>query len=394
MNQFQEIYKNRHEYARGWKDRAGGQIFGYIETYMPEEVVYAAGILPVRLLAKHAPDDVTDHQMHGNCYGTKDILRAFIKGEYDYVDGVAHAEGCQWAYHCFQNIVNNNPDFFNHYVFVPDYPDARTSKVALRSEMEVFKTHIEQWAGKEITAEALDNAIDVYNTNRRLLRRMYELRKADFPVVRGSEAMEVMLACQVMDKADANGMLEAFLEEAESRAPDGDAIRVMLVGSETWDAELERQIEVLGGNVVIDELDNGSSYILNEVVLQKDRLTALTHRYLERPHHAIKDNNWRRRPEHIFRLYEDWQADCVIIAKQIYCHPHGTDNYAVWKMLRERHIPYHFFERDTTLPKSETATRIESLLSMVKPGVNRISGFNQIGPFSDVISSASREVAK
>jgi benzoyl-CoA reductase/2-hydroxyglutaryl-CoA dehydratase subunit BcrC/BadD/HgdB len=189
-------------------------------------------------------------------------------------------------------------------------------------------------------------------------------------------------------------MLEAFLEDIESRPLGDDAIRVMLIGSETWDAELERQIEALGGNVVIDELDNGSSYILNEVVLQKDRLMALTHRYLERPHHAIKDNNWRRRPEHIYRLYEDWQADCAVIAKQIYCHPHGTDNYAVWKMLRERNIPYHFFERDTTLPKTETGMRIESLLSMVKPGVNRISGFNNIGTFSDVIPSIVREAAK
>ncbi|MDR0851934.1 MAG: 2-hydroxyacyl-CoA dehydratase, partial [Clostridiales Family XIII bacterium] len=354
MNQFKKIYDDRHGYARDWKARTGGKVFGYIETYMPEEIVYAAGILPVRLFARHEADDVTDHQMHGNCYATKDILRSFIKGEYDYVDGLVHAEGCQWAFHCFQNIVNNKntPDFFDHYVFVPDYPDARTSKVALRSEMEVFKKHIEQWTGQDITEEAIDRAIEVYNRNRHLLRRLYELRKADFPKIKGSEAMEIVLTCQVMDKAEANELLADFLKEAEGREPGGDAIRVMLIGSETWDAELERLIESLGGNVVIDELDNGTSYFLNEVIWQQDRFMALAHRYLERPHHAIKDNNWRRRPEHIYRLYEDWQADCVLIVKQIYCHPHGTDNYAIWKMLRERYVPYHFFERDTTFPKA------------------------------------------
>jgi benzoyl-CoA reductase subunit C len=394
MNQFQEIYAKRHDYARAWKARAGGKVLGYIETYMPEELVYAAGVLPVRLLARHAADDVTDRQMHGNCYATKDMLRQFIQGEYGYVDGLVHAEGCQWAFLCYQNIINNNPNFFNHYVFVPDYPDARTSKNALRSEMEVFKTHLEQWTGTEITLGAIDRAIEIYNQNRRLLRRLYELRKADFPVVKGSEAMEIMLACQVMDKAEANEMLEAFLEDAESRAPGEDAVRIMLIGSETWDAELEKLVESLGGNVVIDELDNGSSYCWNEVIWQKDRYMALARRYLERPHHPVKDNNWRRRPEHIFRLYEDWQADCAVIAKQIYCHPHGTDNYAVWKLLRERHIPYHFFERDTTLPKAETSMRIESLISMVKPGVNRISGINKVGMFSSVIPSGLREATR
>jgi benzoyl-CoA reductase subunit C len=387
MNRFQEILQNHHAYARDWKSRTGGKVLGWFEPYMPEEIVYAAGMLPVRILARHEEDDVTDRQMYGNCYATKDMLNQFIKGRYDYVDGVIHAEGCQWIFLCFQNIVNNNPEFFNHYVFVPDYPDTRTSKATLRSELTVFKEHLEAWTGKAVTDEAIDHAIDVYNKNRRLLRKIYELRKADHSVILGSEAMEVMLACQIMDKAEANELLEELLVELEEREPCRDGIRIMLIGSETWDAQLEKLIEDLGANVVIDELDNGTSYVWNEVIPQKDRFLALAHRYLERPHHAIKDNNWRRRPEHIFRLYEDWQADCVLIAKQIYCHPHGTDNYAVWKLLRERHIPYHFFERDSTLPKTETSMRINALLSMVKPGVNRISGLHTVGAFSKAIPS-------
>jgi benzoyl-CoA reductase subunit C len=387
MNQFQEIFENRHEYAKAWKKRTGGKVFGYFETYMPEEIVYAAGILPIRLLAKHEPDDCTDHQMYGNCYGTKDILNQFVQGRYTYVDGLVHAEGCQWVFLCYQNLINLHPEFFDHYVFVPDYPDARTSKSVLRSELQVFKDHIEKWTGREISEAAIDNAIEVYNTNRRLLRKIYELRKSDTSPILGSEAMEVMLACQVMDKAEANQMLADFIIELEKREPTKDRIRILLLGSETWDAELEKLIEAAGANVVIDELDNGTSYILNEVIPQQDRLLAIAHRYLERPHQAIKDNNWRRRPEHIFRLCEDWQADAVIIAKQIYCHPHGTDNYAVWKMLRERKIPYHFFERDTTLPPTETRVRIDALLGMIRPGINRLAGLGQIGEFSAVIES-------
>lgn len=388
MNKFTDIFENRHQYAEDWKKRTGGKVFGYFETYMPEEIVYAAGILPVRLLAKHKADDVTDKQMYGNCYGTKDILNQFVKGDYNYIDGVINAEGCQWVFLTFKNIINNNPDYFNHYVFVPDYPDTRTSKSLLRSELAVFKEHIEEWTGKEITEADIDNAIDVYNTNRKLMRQIYELRKADKSVILGSEAMEVMLACQVMDKAEANIMLAEFIEEIQNREPYKDMMRFMLVGSETWDVELEKVVESLGANIVIDELDNGTSYVWDEVILQKDRLQAIANRYCERPHHPIKDNNWRRRPEHVFRLYEDWQADGVIIAKQIYCHPHGTDNYAMWKLFRERQIPFHFFERDTTMPYEETALRVKALINMIKPGINRLSGeFNKIGEFSTVIES-------
>jgi benzoyl-CoA reductase/2-hydroxyglutaryl-CoA dehydratase subunit BcrC/BadD/HgdB len=94
---------------------------------------------------------------------------------------------------------------------------------------------------------------------------------------------------------------------------------------------------------------------------------AISLRYLGRPHCALKDNNWRRRPAHIHRLYEDYQAQGVIIAKQIYCHPHGTDNYIVWKLLRERNVPFHYFERDTTLPYEETRLRMEAFINLIKP---------------------------
>lgn len=385
VNRFKNVLEGRHEYARAWKKRTGGRVIGYFEPYMPEEVAYAAGVLPVRILARHEPDDVTDRQEYGNCYCTKDMLCQFVKGRYDYVDGLVNAEGCQWMFLVYQNIVNNQPELFNHYVFVPDYPNAKTSKTTLRSELNVFKEHLEEWTGKTVTDADLDHAIEVYNKNRFLLRRLYELRKADRPVVRGSEAMEIVLACQVMDKAEANEWLEALLPELEAREPLGDGVRLMLLGSETFDAELEKLVESLGGNVVIDELDNGSSYIWNSIIPQRDRLMAIALRYLERPHFAVKDNNWRRRPEHIFQLCEDFSVDAVLIAKQIYCHPHGTDNYMVWKLLRERNIPFHFFERDTTLPEADTRLRLEALFNMLRPGLNRLAGLNNIGEFSSVI---------
>jgi benzoyl-CoA reductase subunit C len=393
VERFSKVLESRGEYARDWKRRTGGKVLGFYEPYMPEEVVYAAGILPVRLLARHEPDDVTDRQMYGNCSCSRDLLNQFIKGRYDYVDGLVNAEGCQWMFSAFQTTLNNNPDLFNHYVFVPDYPDARTSKDVLHSELKVFKSHLEKWTGKTITDEDLDRAIDIYNTNRRLMRQVYELRRADNPVVSGSEAMEMVLASQIMDKAEMNGMLQEAIAELAKRTPpsDGDkAVRLMLIGSETSDVELEKIVESLGANIVIDELETGSSYFWNEVIPQHDRLMALSLRYLGRPHSAIKDNNWRRRPEHIYQLIEDFQVEGVIIAKQIYCHPHGTDNYMVWKLLRERSIPFHFFERDTTLPYEETRLRMDAFINMIKPGLNRLAGLTPRDAFASRGTEAAR----
>ena len=377
MEKFTKILDDKRKYAEDWKKRTGGKILGYFDPYMPEELVYAAGVLPIRILAEQGEDDVTDKQMYGNCYCTRSMLRQFINGEYDYVDGLVHVETCQWLWNAFQTIVNNQPEMFNHYFFMPDYTDGKTSKDVELSEMHVLKTRLEEWTGNTITDESIDNAIEIYNTNRSLLRQLYELRRADNIVITGSETMKIMLAGQIMDKAEMNEMLKDFLVEVEEREPLADGLRIMLIGSETYDAKLEEAIEALGAHVVIDEFDNGSSYIWNQVIPQKDRLLALSLRYLGRPHSALKDNVWRRRLEHIFELSEDYQVDGVIISKQIYCHPHGTDMYAVWKLLRERNIPYHTLERDLTLPKTETKIRVEAFLNFISPGVTRMSGWSE-----------------
>ncbi len=367
MNRFREILDNRHDYARDWKSRTGGRIVGYYEPYMPEEIVYAAGILPVRLLSEHLPDDVTDHRMYGNCACSRDILNQFIQGRYDYIDGLVNAEGCQWMLNAFQTALNHQPDLYNHYVFVPDYVDGRTSKDVMRSELEVQKQSLEKWTGRVITAEDLDRAIAVYNTNRRLMRQVYELRRADNPVVSGAEAMEMVLAGQVMDKTEQNLMLQDALAKLAQRPPVNRAgVRLMLIGSPTSDTRLERLVEELGADIVIDEVCTGSCYFWNEVIPQPDRLMAIALRYLGRPHCALKDNNWRRRPAHIHQLYEDFNAQGVIIAKQIYCHPHGTDNPHIWTILRERNIPFHYLERDN-MADEEARTRIEAFINLLKP---------------------------
>ena len=314
---FKALVEKRHEYAKAWKAKTGGKVIGWYEPYFPEEVAYAAGVLPVRIMAKKEPNDVSDKWIYACCYPVRDMVNQFLKGRYDYVDGLVNVEGCQWMYNAWEVAVNNNPKLFNHYLFVPDHTDAPTSKMVLRSELNVFKGLMEKWTGKKITDADLDRAIEVYNKNRLLLKRLSELRRQERPLIHGSEMMNIVLADQVMDKAEMNEILEKFIVEVEARKPGKDRIRLMLIGSETFDTELEEMVEAMGGDVVIDELDNGTGYYWNNIIPQNDRLMAISLKYLGRPKNPIKDNNWRRRPQHIFELAEDYNIDGALVVKQI-----------------------------------------------------------------------------
>jgi len=57
IEKFKEWYDTRHEYSKNWKEKTGGKILGYFCTYVPEEILYAADVLPVRILGSHEPQN-------------------------------------------------------------------------------------------------------------------------------------------------------------------------------------------------------------------------------------------------------------------------------------------------------------------------------------------------
>ena len=85
MEKFKEWYEQRHTYAKEWKKKTGGKVAGYFCTYVPEEILYAADVLPVRILGSHEPQDVTEPHIFGMfCPFCRDCLAQGLQGRYDY----------------------------------------------------------------------------------------------------------------------------------------------------------------------------------------------------------------------------------------------------------------------------------------------------------------------
>ena len=55
-----EVTADRHQYATEWKRRTGGKVVGLLCSYVPEEIIYAHGMLPVRILGDLGVQRLTD----------------------------------------------------------------------------------------------------------------------------------------------------------------------------------------------------------------------------------------------------------------------------------------------------------------------------------------------
>lgn len=362
-----EIVENRHQYAKEWKAKTGGKVFGYFCCYGFEEIVYAAGILPVRILGRKEPQEVSAPYIYSSmwCPFSRNALAEGLLGHYDYLEGVFMGQSChhiRQSFDAWRWYVN--PDIFAWFVSVPHRVELPRVKVFVTEELKVFKKSLEEYTGKAISNEALEKAIKVYDTNRRLMKKLYELRKSEPPVISGAEAMEISLASQMMDKEEHNRLLEQALEELPKREDKPESgVRLMVMGGEIDDPDMLRVIERQGANIVTDDLCIGTRYYWAESVPEEDPLAQIAGRYMLKPSCPVKDTDHHRRKAHISKLVDEYKVQAVWVIRQKFCDPHEFDNPVLKKwLLEEKSIPSYEQELDTTIPEGQLATRAGAFL--------------------------------
>jgi len=238
-------YNERHDYAKAWKQKSGGKVVGYFCTYVPEEILIAADILPVRILGSHEPQSVTEPHIFGMyCPFCRDCLAQGLKGRYDYLDGVMIAQSCLHIRQAFTSWTKHVPVDWNYYLPMPNHVQSEASRPYLLEELKLFKRSIEEWIGKEITDADLDRGIATCNEFRSTLHRLYETRKSDAPPLNGVEAMYTVVAGQTVEKAEHTAVLQQALGQLEGRGQDDAGARLMLIGSENDDIEFVEMVEV------------------------------------------------------------------------------------------------------------------------------------------------------
>jgi benzoyl-CoA reductase subunit C len=372
LSKFTEVINGRHEYARQWKERTGGKVIGYLCTYVPEEVIYAAGMLPVRIMPSHQPQDVTEpHIFSMFCPYSRGCLAEGLAGNYDYLDGIVHAHGCYHIRQTFDSWTRHIKPSFSHYYFMPTRVTEDSASSHLPRELAGMRSSLEKWSGKKITDADLKRAIEVYNTNRKLLLQIYETRQAESPPLSGAESMEAVLAGMLMDKIEHNSLLEELAKSLPERnRVVNDPVRLMLVGSEMDDADFLRLVDSLGGETVIDDNCVGTRYFWTLAPNHSDPLESISRRYLDRPPCPLYDMKGHLRLDHIKELVKKWRVQSLIITLMKFCDPHEYDVPELEKAFKEIGIPTLVLESDLVLPEGQFRTRVEAHLEMLKMGVD------------------------
>jgi benzoyl-CoA reductase subunit C len=350
---------------------AGKKVFGWLCTYVPEEVILAAGALPIRITGYNQEMELEDGNAYlyiNNCSFSRSCLQLGLRKEYDFLDGVVGGSTCDgarrlfdlWRYYL-------KPPFF-HILTVPRKSHERAHQLYY-SQIEEFKKHLEEFMGVRITDDALLDSIKVMNESRSLLKELYSLRALDEPLITGQETMEVLNGSFGMHKEQFNAYLKELISDLMKSGTGHKAkARLMLIGSVMTNPEFIKSIEELGVIVVTDELCTSTRYWSDPVILEgaKNPLEAISRRYLNNfPCARMYPSTGRF--DRIVKLAREAKVDGIISETIRYCVPYAHDIPLLSDRLKQENLPLLTLDVEYgTSGSGQIRTRVQAFLEMVE----------------------------
>jgi bzd-type benzoyl-CoA reductase N subunit len=358
--------QNRLTHAKKAKDQ-GKKVIGYLCSYVPQEIIHAAGMFPFRIMGTWKPDTLlADGYLTPNsCSFCRNCLEAVLNHEYDLLDGVVSTNSCRNMDRLFDTWEYLDKTPFTHMLDLPwrTNPDAQEYYIG---GVQAFKEKLEGFFAIEIGDDALREAIELYNRSRTLQRELYELRKRDAPPISGAEALGVFTASMVMDREEYNELLEQLLAELkQTQTAHKGRARILYSGSILSDPEELRVIEEQGGLVVAEDLCTTSRFFWDFVDPSLDPLEALGKRYLDRlPCARMFEQD--KRLEHVLDLAKEYHVDGVIYSAIVYCDPWSYAAPLSLLSLKKAGIPHLQLEREYGLTaEGQLRTRVGAFLEML-----------------------------
>ncbi|MEM3466075.1 MAG: 2-hydroxyacyl-CoA dehydratase family protein [Candidatus Jordarchaeales archaeon] len=357
--------RGQNPYVKEWKEQ-GGLVFGFICSYVPEEIIYSMGILPIRAgaLGETRTDDADVYLHRFHCTYARCLLQLGLTGEYGFLDGFVFLNGCDQLRRVYEIWKKHVKTEFMGMVTAPHAFGKSRLEWYVYSIRKLIDDIASQYA--LLPSETrLEESISIYNRFRELMLELYMLRAREKPLLSGSEAMRILNAAFNMPKTKFNDKLEKAIEELKQRPGiTGYRARIMLAGGFMDDTFLIDLIErEMGALVVTDNLCYGRRYLDGSVASGKDLISSIAERYFYHNPCPRMVGHHKARIEFTKRVAEEAKVDGVIFQKLSFCDLHGTESQIQAKELEQMGIPALILEKQYA-PGDEgrLKTRIQAFL--------------------------------
>jgi len=354
---------------------SGKKLIGVFCNFVPEELILAAGAVPVRLCSgSQEPIATAEEVLPRNfCPAIKSSLGMLMNRSphFELADLLITPTTCDGKKKMAEVLAEHKPTWVME---VPHTTITQPARELWLAEIYNLKKNLEEFTGHRITKKSLRHAIELTNRRRALIRRLYEVRKrASVPIW----GRDVLLATNLWFHDDAERWvkhMELLCDEVEKKKEGvgkPNAPRILLTGSPvilpTW--KLPRLIEESGAVLVADEICTGAKVVWDPVYVvdwsMNEMILGLADRYLMNSCACFTPN--RARIERLLQFVQQFNVSGVLYHVLMGCYIYSIEGRHIEKSLMEKGTPMLTIETDySTEDVEQIRTRIEAFLEMIQ----------------------------
>lgn len=359
-----EVVSNPKKMVKDYINKTGNKVIGCFPVYCPEELVYAAGMLPVGMWGGQTDIGRAKSQLPAfACSIMQSCLELGMKGAYNDLSGVIIPALCDTLKCIGQNweVVVPNIEFIP--LVHPQNRKIEAGVKFLESQYNIIKGKLEKIAGHKITDEAINSSIKVYNKHRKVMREFSRIACIHPEIITPRKRHLVNKSSFFMDKAKHTELVKKLIDELKKQPEvKWNGKKVILTGIM---AEPDKLLDIFEANnlaIVGDDLAQESRQFRTDVKEgYKNPIEALARQWSSLEGCSLAFDPDKKRGQMLIDLVKESNADGVVVCMMKFCDPEEFD-YPIYKQeLEKADIPNLYIEIDQQMQNNEQArTRIQA----------------------------------
>jgi len=372
LTQFEVIATEPLKYARQWKEKTQGKVVGCMGLYVPEEIVHAAGMLPIVIFEKD--EHILKAQKHVQnvmCGYIRSVVDQSLLGDFDFLDCLVAHDACH-EMRMLLDVMKRNSKGLKRLepLFFPVTLKKPHSWSYLIKELYSFISRMEEISGESISEEKLKNSIRLYNRHRQLLKEVYRLRRQKPGLLSAVQVSNIVKSSMSMPKEEHNILLEKLIKDLDViEVKKTDKVPLVVSGSlcETCDSYVLEAIEEAGGIIVDDDLYVGSRYFVSEVDEDAPPIESLAYTYINMvsPCPTRYDPN-NDLSDYLANMVKKSGAKGIVNIMVEYCEAHAYSYFKLHTKMKEKKIPEYIIKTEHEVKqKEQVKTRVQSFIENI-----------------------------
>lgn len=364
---FEEVARHPQKSVIASMEETGKKAVGCFPYYTPEEIVYAAGMLPVGLWGGQTEIKLADKYLQSFCCSImRENMEQGINGHYDFLSAVIIPAYCDTLKCIIENWKSAVPWIKLIPMVYPNNIKIKAGEDFLISEFERVKKEIENISGLIITEKDLNNSINVYEEYRETMRDFLELVKKDTETFNAKTRHLIIKASFFLDKKIYTDKLKELINEMKKH-PEKEScgIRAVITGILSEPESLLDLFVENGISIVADDLAQESRQFRTSVTEGGSSFDKLVGKMTKQKCAMLYDEA-KSRGQDLIKLVKDNNADAVVVCMLKFCDPEEFDFPIYKKELSKAKIPMLYLEIEQNMNSVEQLrTRIQGFAEMI-----------------------------